>query len=100
MNKKSGETGVGKGLFAQTIHTTSARREQAFLAVNCAALPPGLIESALFGHEKGAFTGAAGRHAGYFERAHGGTLFLDEIGDVPLEMQGVLLHVLERGGAA
>lgn len=91
-----GETGVGKGLLAQTIHTMSARREQAFLAVNCAALPPGLIESALFGHEKGAFTSAAVRHAGYFERAHGGTLFLDEIGDVPLEMQGVLLHVLEE----
>ena len=91
-----GETGVGKGLLAQTIHDQSPRREQAFIAVNCGALPPSLIESELFGHERGAFTSAVARHSGYFERAHGGTLFLDEIGDLPLAMQGVLLHVLEE----
>ena len=91
-----GETGVGKGVLAQTIHKMSARREQAFIAVNCGALPPGLVESELFGHEKGAFTGAVGRRSGFFEQAHGGTLFLDEIGDLPLAAQRVLLHVLEE----
>ena len=88
-----GETGVGKGLLAQTIRKMSPRREQAFIAVNCGALPAGLVESELFGHEKGAFTGAVERHTGFFEQAHGGTLFLDEIGDLPLEAQRVLLHI-------
>ena len=88
-----GETGVGKGLLAQTIRKMSPRREQAFIAVNCGALPAGLVESELFGHEKGAFTGAVERHTGFFEQAHGGALFLDEIGDLPLEAQRVLLHI-------
>ena len=91
-----GETGVGKGLLAQHQHHSSPRREQAFIAVNCGALPLGLVESELFGHEKGAFTGAVGRRIGWFERAHKGTLFLDEIGDLPLEAQRVLLHILEE----
>ena len=91
-----GETGVGKGLLAQTIHTMSTRPKQAFIPVNCGALPVGLVESELFGHERGAFTGAVGRRIGFFERAHRGTLFLDEIGDLPLEAQRVLLHVLEE----
>ena len=91
-----GETGVGKGLLARTIHERSPRRERAFIPVNCGALPDGLVESELFGHEKGAFTGAAQRHIGFFERADGGTLFLDEIGDLPLESQRVLLHILEE----
>ena len=91
-----GETGVGKGLLAQTIHTMSTRRKQAFIPVNCGALPAGLVESELFGHEKGAFTGAVARRIGWFEQAHSGTLFLDEIGDLPLEAQRVLLHVLEE----
>ena len=91
-----GETGVGKGVLAQTIHTSSPRRKQAFIAVNCGALPAGLVESELFGHERGAFTGAVGRRSGFFEQAHGGTLFLDEIGDLPLAAQRVLLHILEE----
>ena len=91
-----GETGAGKGLLARTIHTSSPRREQAFIAVNCGALPPGLVESELFGHEKGAFTNAIEQRIGFFEQAHGGTLFLDEIGDLPLEAQRVLLNVLEE----
>ena len=102
-----GETGVGKGLLAHAMHKKSSRRQQAFIAVNCAALSPSLIESELFGHERGAFTSAVTRHIGYFEQAHGGTLFLDEIGDLPLASQRVLLHILEAnhlrrvgGGAA
>ena len=91
-----GETGTGKGLLAQTIHETSARRKRPFIQVNCGALPAGLVESELFGHEKGAFTGAASRQLGRFELADGGTLFLDEIGDLPLESQRVLLHILEE----
>ena len=91
-----GETGVGKGLLAQTIHTSSLRRKQAFIPVNCGGLPAGLVESELFGHEKGAFTNAVEQRIGFFERAHGGTLFLDEIGDLPLEAQRVLLHILEE----
>ena len=91
-----GETGVGKGLLARTIHKMSPRCEQAFIPVNCGALPAGLVESQLFGYEKGAFTGAVERHLGLFEQAHGGTLFLDEIGDLPLEAQRVLLHILEE----
>ena len=91
-----GETGTGKGLLAQTIHKTSTRRKRPFIQVNCGALPAGLVESELFGHEKGAFTGAASRQLGRFELADGGTLFLDEIGDLPLESQRVLLHILEE----
>ena len=91
-----GETGVGKGLLAQTIHHKSARRAHAFIAVNCGALPAGLVESELFGYERGAFTGAVARRSGFFEQAHRGTLFLDEIGDLPLESQRVLLHILEE----
>ena len=91
-----GETGVGKGLLARTIHDQSTRGAKDFHAVNCAALPPSLIESTLFGYEKGAFTGATKRRAGYFEQAHGSTLFLDEIGDMSLEAQQRLLHVLEQ----
>ena len=91
-----GETGTGKGLLAQTIHETSTRSMRPFIRVNCGALPVGLVESELFGHEKGAFTGAASRQLGRFELADGGTLFLDEIGDLPLESQRVLLHILEE----
>jgi transcriptional regulator with GAF, ATPase, and Fis domain len=92
-----GETGTGKDLIARTLHARSARREQPLITVNCAALPTGLVESELFGHEKGAFTGAVQRRLGRFEAADGGTLFLDEIGDLPLEAQAKLLRVLERG---
>ena len=91
-----GETGVGKGVLAQTIHETSTRRQQPFIHVNCGALPAGLVESELFGHEKGAFTGADSRQLGRFELADGGTLFLDEVGELPLESQRVLLHILEE----
>ena len=91
-----GETGTGKGLLAQVIHETSTRRKRPFIHVNCGALPAGLVESELFGHEKGAFTGADSRQLGRFELADGGTLFLDEIGDLPLESQRVLLHILEE----
>src|SRR5436309_15088012 len=82
-----GETGTGKELIARAIHKRSNRAERAFMAVNCAAIPPSLIASELFGHEKGAFTGATQRRLGRFESAHGGTLFLDEIGDLPAEIQ-------------
>ncbi len=92
-----GETGTGKELIARTLHEKSSRREAPFITLNCAAVPAELIESELFGHEKGAFTGAAARHTGKFEQAHGGTLFLDEIGDMPLPMQAKLLRVLEEG---
>jgi len=91
-----GETGAGKELIARTLHEKSARRSGLFITLNCAAVPAELIESELFGHEKGAFTGAATRHAGKFEQAHGGTLFLDEIGDMPALMQAKLLRVLEQ----
>ena len=91
-----GETGTGKELIARTIHDKSSRRDGPFVTLNCAAVPAELIESELFGHEKGAFTGAASRHLGKFEQAHGGTLFLDEIGDMPVLMQAKLLRVLEQ----
>ena len=92
-----GETGTGKELAARTLHEKSARRNGPFITLNCAAVPAELIESELFGHEKGSFTGAATRHTGKFEQAHHGTLFLDEIGDMPLAMQAKLLRVLEEG---
>ena len=91
-----GETGTGKGVCAQYIHSLSQRSEGPFITVNCGALPPTLIHSELFGHEKGAFTGASKQYIGKIERAHGGTLFLDEIGDLPLELQINLLHFLEE----
>ncbi|HVQ23552.1 MAG TPA: sigma-54 dependent transcriptional regulator, partial [Planctomycetota bacterium] len=93
----SGESGTGKELAAETIHMLSRRRDGPFLAVNCGAIAPTLIESELFGHEKGSFTGADGSRRGYFEEAHGGTLFLDEVTEMPPELQAKLLRVLETG---
>ena len=92
-----GETGTGKELVARTLHEKEHRANGPFVTLNCAAVPAELIESELFGHEKGSFTGAAQRHSGKFEQAHRGTLFLDEIGDMPVAMQAKLLRVLEEG---
>jgi two-component system, NtrC family, nitrogen regulation response regulator NtrX len=92
-----GETGTGKELIARTLHEKSPRHGGPFVSLNCAAVPAELMESELFGHEKGSFTGAAARHIGKFEQAHRGTLLLDEIGDMPLAMQAKLLRVLEEG---
>jgi DNA-binding NtrC family response regulator len=92
-----GESGTGKELVAQTVHQLSRRHRAPFVALNCGAVSPQLIESELFGHERGSFTGAARTHKGYFERAHGGTLFLDEITEMPIELQVRLLRALETG---
>ncbi len=93
----TGESGTGKEVVARTLHTLSRRRNAPFLAINCGAISPNLIESEIFGHEKGSFTGAERQHLGFFERAGGGTLFLDEITEMPLELQVKLLRVLETG---
>jgi two-component system response regulator AtoC len=92
-----GESGTGKELVARTIHQLSRRRSRPFLAINCGAISPHLMESEIFGHEKGSFTGANRQHLGFFERAHGGTLFLDEITEMPPDLQVKLLRVLETG---
>ena len=93
----TGESGVGKEFFPQIIHTYSARRHAKYIAVNCAAIPEGTIDSELFGHEKGSFTGAVEARKGYFEEADGGTIFLDEVAELPLATQARLLRVLQSG---
>ncbi|HMO40491.1 MAG TPA: sigma-54 dependent transcriptional regulator [Saprospiraceae bacterium] len=93
----NGESGVGKEVFSKVIHALSARKHNNFIAINCGAIPEGTINSELFGHEKGAFTGATGERKGYFETYNGGTIFLDEIGEMPLDTQAFLLRVLESG---
>src|SRR5207253_1545885 len=92
----TGETGTGKELIARAIHSASHRHDKPLIKLNCAALPAGLVESELFGHEKGAFSGAISRRVGRFELAHGGTIFLDEIGEVPIDVQTKLLRVLQE----
>jgi transcriptional regulator with PAS, ATPase and Fis domain len=92
-----GESGVGKEVFSKIIHNLSPRKHNGFIAINCGAIPEGIINSELFGHEKGAFTGASGERKGYFETYDGGTIFLDEIGEMPLDTQAFLLRVLESG---
>ncbi len=93
----NGESGTGKEAFSQVIHSLSARKHNPFIAVNCGAIPEGTIDSELFGHEKGSFTGAVDSRKGYFETVNGGTIFLDEIGEMPLGTQARLLRVLETG---
>lgn len=93
----TGESGVGKEVFSQIIHKLSPRKHNNFIAINCGAIPAGTINSELFGHEKGAFTGASGDRKGYFETVNGGTIFLDEIGEMPLDTQAFLLRILESG---
>ncbi len=93
----TGESGVGKEFFPQVIHANSARKHNKYIAVNCAAIPEGTIDSELFGHEKGAFTGAVDARKGYFEEADGGTIFLDEVAELPLPTQARLLRVLQTG---
>ena len=93
----TGESGVGKEVFSKIIHSLSARKHSKFIAINCGAIPAGTINSELFGHEKGAFTGATSERKGYFETVDGGTIFLDEVGEMPLDTQAFLLRVLETG---
>ena len=93
----AGESGTGKEVFSQIIHQLSSRKHNKFIAVNCGAIPEGTIDSELFGHEKGAFTGANDKRKGYFETVDGGTIFLDEIGEMPVDTQARLLRVLETG---
>ena len=93
----TGESGVGKEVIPRLIHDNSQRRMRKYFAINCGSIPEGTIDSELFGHEKGAFTGAIGEHEGYFGSANGGTLFLDEVGELPLSTQARLLRVLETG---
>ena len=93
----TGESGVGKEFFPQIIHAYSARKHEKYIAVNCGAIPDGTIDSELFGHEKGAFTGATESRKGFFEEADGGTIFLDEVGELPLATQVRLLRVLQSG---
>ena len=93
----TGESGAGKEMVAKAIHKNSKRKFESLIVVNCAAIPSGIIESELFGHKKGSFTGATENKKGYFESAHKGTIFLDEIGELPLEIQAKLLRVIENG---